>query len=64
MLGEPMYYGASMYGYDLIDVVFSWMFVGMLLFVLLVMHQRKQNNQRRIEEIDALLAERERGAEL
>jgi hypothetical protein len=29
-----------------------------------VMHQRKQNNLRRIEEIDALLAERKHGAEL
>jgi len=40
------------------DVSYLWMFAGMFLFTLLVTHQRKQNNQRRIEEIDALLAEK------
>jgi hypothetical protein len=59
MLGESMYDSASIYGYDVIDVICPWILVGMLLFMLLGMRQRKQNNQRRIEEIDALLAERE-----
>jgi hypothetical protein len=57
MLGESMYNGA--YGYGVFEVVCSWILVGMLLFTLLGMHQRKQNNLRRIEEIDALLAERD-----
>jgi len=57
-LGESMYDSTS-YGYGVFEVVCSWILVGMLLFVLLVMQQRKQNNQRRIEEIDALLAERD-----
>ena len=41
------------------DVVYLWLFAGMFLFTLLVTQQRKQNNQRRIEEIDELLAERD-----
>ena len=41
------------------DVSYLWMFAGMFLFMLLVTHQRKQNNLRRIEEVDALLAERD-----
>jgi undecaprenyl pyrophosphate phosphatase UppP len=57
-LGESMYDSTS-YGYGVFEVVCSWILVGMLLFVLLVMQQRKQNNQRRIEEIDELLAERD-----
>ena len=61
-LGESMCGGA--YGYDVFDVVCSWILVCMFLFMLPVMHQRKQNNLRRIEEIDALLAERKHGAEL
>ena len=41
------------------DVSYLWMFAGMFLFTLLVTHQTKQNNLRRIEEINALLGERE-----
>jgi hypothetical protein len=61
VLGESMYDGA--YG-DVFEVVCSWILVGMLLYMLLVMHQRKRNNLRRIKEIDSLLAEREHGTEL
>jgi hypothetical protein len=41
------------------DVFYLWFFAGSFLFTLSVTQQRKRNNLRRIEEIDALLAERD-----
>ncbi len=48
----------SFYLYDN-DVSYLWMFGCMFFFMLSVMLQRKRNNLRRIEEVDALLAERD-----
>ena len=45
-----------MHDKDMFDL---WLFAGMFLFTLSVTQQKKRNNLRRIEEIDALLAERE-----
>jgi hypothetical protein len=57
--------GKLMYDHNTHVDMFTWVLLSMLFIViLLAMHLWKQNNLRRIEEIDALLAEREHGAEL
>jgi hypothetical protein len=56
MLGDWLYGRNS---YDPEDVIFLGLFVVMFLFLLPVMRQRKLNNLRRIDEIDALMAERD-----
>ena len=62
MLGKWMY---DHYDHNTHVDMFTWVLLSMLFIViLLAMHLWKQNNLRRIEEIDALLAEREHGAEL
>ena len=57
--------GKLMYDHNTHVDMFTWVLLSMLFIViLLAMQLWKQNNLRRIEEIDALLAEREHGAEL
>jgi hypothetical protein len=62
-LGPLTYYHGE--SYDSVDMICSGILVGLfLLFIPLVILQVRRNKLRRIEEIDALLAEREHGAEL
>jgi cytochrome c-type biogenesis protein CcmH/NrfF len=59
MLGKALYDH-----YDHVDM-FTWvLFSAFILFIFLVMLIVKRYKLRRTEEIDALLAEREHGAEL
>jgi hypothetical protein len=62
MLGKWLY---DHYDHNTHVDMFTWVLLSMFfIFILLVMSLVKQQKLRRIEEIDALLAERERGAEL
>ena len=57
MFGDWLFYRVG--SYVPLDMIYLGVIVGTIfLFILPTMHQRKQNNLRRIEEIDALLAER------
>jgi hypothetical protein len=57
-LGTVMYYHGE--SYDPLDMICVVFYMGLFfMLVLPVMYQRKQNNMRRIEEIDALLVERD-----
>ena len=54
-MGSLVYYGGE--SYDSLDMVCIGVLVSMFLFILLVMRQRKQNALRRIDELNALVAE-------
>jgi hypothetical protein len=57
MFGDWLFYRVG--SYVPLDMIYLGVIVGAIfLFILPTMHQRKHNNLRRIEEIDALLAER------